>query len=329
MFQIIEFNREREAEWDEFIETKSVNGTFLQSRNFLNYHSEQRFRDCSLLIYDLKGNLCAVCPACLLEDGEEKIFYSHKGSTFGGIVIARKYYRAQYVLPMLEELLQYWRQKKYNKVYLRLTSDIFSEKPNDLLQYALYYYGFQEYKELSTYIDFSTYNDDIMSNFTQMKRRIVRNCLQERLTFRTLETQDEIEVFYDILCGNLAKYNVNPVHTVREIIELKRRLQDQCELYACFYKEEMVAGVMLFYFNRVKAVHTQYLAAKPSYRKLSPMTFVYYSVIKEMKERGYKKISWGISTEHFGKVINRGLIKNKEDFGSSFCNNLTYCLEMI
>ncbi len=27
--------------WDYFVENKSINGTFLQTRNFLNYHEEE------------------------------------------------------------------------------------------------------------------------------------------------------------------------------------------------------------------------------------------------------------------------------------------------
>lgn len=38
MFRFEYFNIEKETEWDKFIEEKAINGTFLQSRRFLNYH---------------------------------------------------------------------------------------------------------------------------------------------------------------------------------------------------------------------------------------------------------------------------------------------------
>ena len=37
-----------EAEWDRFVMHESGNGTFLQTRNFLNYHPAGRFTDASL-----------------------------------------------------------------------------------------------------------------------------------------------------------------------------------------------------------------------------------------------------------------------------------------
>ena len=47
-------------------------------------------------------------------------------------------------------------------------------------------------------------------------------------------------------------------------------------------------------------------------------------MIEKMKEIGYKKISWGTATENLGSYLNAGLITSKEDFGSRYCNNLTY-----
>ena len=84
-----------------------INGTFLQTRRFLSYHPDGRFIDHSLLFYDTKGHLAAVCPACeIVEDGK-KVFYSHKGSTFGGILIGIKDYKAEKVLALIRLLDEY------------------------------------------------------------------------------------------------------------------------------------------------------------------------------------------------------------------------------
>ena len=49
-----------EAEWDRFVMHESGNGTFLQTRNFLNYHPAGRFTDASLMVYNEHGGLGAV-----------------------------------------------------------------------------------------------------------------------------------------------------------------------------------------------------------------------------------------------------------------------------
>lgn len=81
---------------------------------------------------------------------------------------------------------------------------------------------------------------------------------------------------------------------------------------------------MMFYFNKVNVAHTQYLCALPEYDGLSPMSFLYYSLIKEMKIRGYKKLTWGIVTEEQGKYLNMGLANSKEAFGGEYSINRIY-----
>lgn len=329
MFRFEPYTDDMEQKWDAFVRERSVNGTFLQTRAFLNYHPVGRFTDASLIIYNEKNNIAALCPACVIKEGSGKVFYSHKGSTFGGIVIDRRHYCAKYVVAMLKELKSYLKEQGYEAAYLKMTSDIFSGVESDLFQYAFQYTGWQEHKELSTYVDYGTYKEQILSNFAQGKRTNVHNCEKEGLTCRPLTTDDGVREFYDILCENLAKYDTRPVHTIEELLEFKNsRLPEECGFFGIYKGEEMLAGSMMFYFKEAGSAHTQYLAARQAYNKLSPMTYMYYSMIVEMKTRGYQRISWGTATEELGAVLNMGLITSKEDFGSSYCNNLTYSTEL-
>lgn len=47
MFRFEKYDESSEKQWDQFISEKSINGTFLQSRRFLNYHPKGRFKDVS------------------------------------------------------------------------------------------------------------------------------------------------------------------------------------------------------------------------------------------------------------------------------------------
>jgi lipid II:glycine glycyltransferase (peptidoglycan interpeptide bridge formation enzyme) len=329
MFHFVWYEESLEQKWDEFVAEKSINGTFLQSRNFLNYHPKDRFRDASLVIYNEKNNIAALCPACeVMQDGK-RTFFSHKGSTFGGIIIDQKHHNAKHVVVLVEELKAFLKEQGYEQAYLKMTSDIFSNVESDLFQYAFCHAGYTEHKELSTYICYDTYKEEILSNFAQGKRTNVHNCEKEGLTLRELTGEDQIREFYDILCENLAKYDTRPVHTLEELMEFKdHRLTEECGFFGIYKGEEMLAGSMMFYFDKAGCAHTQYLAARQAYNRLSPMTFMYYSMIVEMKKRGYRKLSWGTATEDLGEYLNMGLITSKEDFGSSYCNNLTYSIEL-
>ena len=61
-FSILPYTAEQQERWDHFVMEHSANGTFLQTRRFLNYHPAGRFRDDSRMIFH-KQELVAVCPA--------------------------------------------------------------------------------------------------------------------------------------------------------------------------------------------------------------------------------------------------------------------------
>ena len=57
MFHFEKYNEKDEKKWDDFVMEKSINGTFLQTRRFLNYHPKDRFVDESIIIYNKKNNI--------------------------------------------------------------------------------------------------------------------------------------------------------------------------------------------------------------------------------------------------------------------------------
>lgn len=325
-YSIRQYEKKDEAMWDEFVERTSINGTFLQSRRFLNYHPKDRFRDFSLIIEDSKGHIAAVCPACIIDENGERKFISHMGSTFGGLIISPKHYYAYKIIEIIQCVEGYLKGNNITYIELRITPDLFALKNSALLEYCLFYCGYQEFCELSTYVDFSHYKEPVVSNFKQWKRRNVHNCIKEGLFYRKIETEEELSSFYELLCKNLLKYQTKPVHSFEELCDLKsNRIKENIDFYGVFSKEKMVAGTMLFYFHRTNVAHTQYLCAEPQLHTLSPMTYLYFAMIKEMKEQGFSKISFGISTEDKGQTLNYGLTRSKEAYGGEHCINRKFC----
>ncbi len=76
MFRFEKYEDSLEEQWDKFITEKSINGTFLQSRRFFNYHPAGRFKDVSLVVYNEKNNIAALIPACELEQDGKKRYFS-------------------------------------------------------------------------------------------------------------------------------------------------------------------------------------------------------------------------------------------------------------
>ena len=104
----------------------------------------------------------------------------------------------------------------------------------------------------------------------------------------------------------------------------KRQLPDIAGFYGVFADEQMVAGGMTFYFAQANVLHTQYLAADLSIRSYSPAAYLYYRMLCLAAGMGCNALSWGISTEERGKVLNFGLVESKEGYASCHAVNLGF-----
>ena len=326
---VIPYSAEYEQLWDEFIDKKSMNGTFLHSRRFLNYHGTEKFSDCSIIIGNNFTDIWAVIPACERQIDGKKAFFSHMGSTYGGLVINKIRYNLLDMIDILDSLDEYLKEQKYNEVILKMTPDIFSLESSDLCQYLLSYKGFSNYTELSTYIDYPTYGDDVLVHMNNARRRKIKKCFAAELSFKMISSDSEIEAFYKLLLENLAKHGVKPVHTLPELLEFRNsRLPEVVDFYGVFMQEEMIAGAMSFNFKNANVLHIQYSAAKQELEKLTPMSFLFYNLINHGIKNGFSRLSWGISTEQQGRILNQPLAQTKESYGSKFTLNRTFYKEL-
>lgn len=309
--------------WDRFVLQESMNGTFLQTRRFIEYHPEGRFRDYSLLCF--KGStVVAAILACEIKEENTKVFFSHKGTTFGGIVISEKFYSASNVDILMKTLEQYLIDRGFDKILLKMTSTIFCKKNTELLDYFLFQRNYEQYDELNYYMNLERYKDDIISQFSSSKRRDYRYSLKNNLKYHELVSQEEIKEFYNVLQLNLKKLGLPCVHKFEELLDLKyNRFMQNIEFYGVYREGRMIAGSMVFLFNG-EILHTQYLASDENYLEYFPMDFLIYNLIHTAIEKGLKTFTFGICTENKGKYLNLGLSRFKEGFGTEFCINRTF-----
>lgn len=267
-----------------------------------------------MLFYN-KGKIVAVCPACVLWEEGKKIYVSHAGSTYGGLVVNRMLLRIEKIKSLFEEFEEYLKNHNFQKCVLKMTMDLLCHYPQDVIKYYLGYCGYKEIKELNLYLDYSKFESDIMCNLSKMKKRNVKKCLDMGMELKVLE-ESQICCFHKILSKNLLKFGTEPVHSIDELIDLKKRMGSSIEFYGAYKDKKLLAGAMVFIFEQVQCAHTQYLAADPEYADINPMAFVYYKIAEQYSKRKFRYLSWGIVTEHGGSNVNWGLANNKEQFGS-------------
>lgn len=318
------YSDEYENAWDRFIETESMNGTFLQTRNFLNYHPADRFTDNSLMF--MKGNnIIALIPANVVCDRSGRKLISHAGSTFGGIVLGKHYKKVDDAELIFQELEDYLKENNFTEIHLKMTSRLYAREESELLEYFLFLNGYKASSEMGYYINFDTYcKEEIQENFNSSRRRGYKNSLKHGLVFRELESEEEIRAFYSLLSDNMKKFDTVPVHTCEELLDLKNaRLKEKIRFYGVCFGDNLVAGSAVFCFEK-KVFHTQYLAGAQDFLQLYPSEFLYKNLIETAKNNGFCSISFGTSTLEHGTVLNGSLAKFKEGFGTREYVNRTY-----
>jgi hypothetical protein len=325
-FTIQPYTEAHADKWDAFVMQHAMNGTFLQTRRFLSYHPEGRFADASLMFYNGQ-ELCAVLPAAAQAVEGKRMLRSHPGSTFGGLIVGPEMLRAPKLVEMIADLDAYAKAQGFEACEIKLTSDLFSTLPTDALQYALYHAGYTDEIEIAAYLPVAGKgHEELVADYSFNKRYDLKKCDKFGLQLRRIHTHEELKAFYDLLCWNLQKFDAKPVHTLEELVDFHdERLKDEVVFIGVYDAEErMVAGACLFWFAQAKVLHTQYLATAPDVKKYVPSTYLYDSVIRTGLEMGAEKVSFGTSTHDRGRVLNTGLIQNKEGYGSLHSLNRIY-----
>ena len=298
---IKEYEEKDKEEWDDFVE-RSKNGTFLHKIDYMHYHLD-RFNDCSLILRNHKNEIVAVMPGNI----EEELFYSHKGLTYGGLLILSET-KIEDVILYFNMINQYLREEKQiSKVIYKAIPYIYSSIPAQEDEYALFR------------LKAKLINCGI-SSVIQMNERLPFSTLRKRGMKKAQKFDLEIkkdysfEDFWDILSENLEnKHGTKPVHTINEITQLKNCFQENIELYSVYMTGKCVAGVVMYHTERV--AHVQYISANELGKEISALDFLFNHLINQV----YTNISYfdfGTSVENQGYYLNKGLSFQKQGFGA-------------
>lgn len=287
------------AVWDAFVDA-SKNGTFMLKRGYMDYHSD-RFEDYSLMFYK-DGELVALLPSTL--HGAE--LRSHGGLTYGGMLCGYAM-KQQIMLDCFAALKIYMREYGMSSLIYKPMPYIYHRYPCQEDLYALWLSEATIIRrDVSTTIEF------VENPIKLPKGRKAQIARAKREGFEVVESCD-FEMFIALENHVLAKYHqTKAVHTASELKLLHTRFPESIHLYVANHDGHMEAGVLVFEYDNM--VHTQYMASSDLARANGGLDLVIATIIDKYK--GKKKyIDFGISTEDAGKLLNNGLISQKESFG--------------
>ncbi len=324
---IVQYEDSYKNEWDEFVLSDSINGNFLQTRNFYDYHPKNKYLDGSVLFF--KGDrLAAVMPANVIDNGATII--AHQGSTYGGLVVGKDFANSAGYDWIFDEMMSYFSDMGYSKAILRMHSWLYSpvEEHNELCEYYFQLKGFYSVGEIGFYIDLKRLDSDYTSGFEKLKRRKLNKANKQGLTFRKLYEDCEVCNFYDVLSENMTKFGTVPTHTLDQMLDFKNsRLRDVTSFYGVYRGNDMIAGSMVWNFCDKKVFHTQYLASRQDALEYCPNEYLYSNLIMAAIEEEYRFLSYGTASLNQGWVYNRSLGMYKEGFNTDSYINRRFIWE--
>lgn len=295
--------------WEDFVWFHSINGTIYHTRKFLSYHKD-RFIDSSIMIYD-KTKLIAVFPCCEIN----KEYYSHKGSTCGGIVILKKYYELEKLTKIIDAIYSHYDAN----LHIKLSESIYFKynTTNELLIFVLSQ-NCKNNKDISLYFNINA-NEKIIDSFPKNdnKRLLLKyiNKHDKEMLFHVSNETDDYIMYYKLLEQFLKKKNnVSPLHSEDEFISLKNILHEKQFLFLSKDNNgDILSGALIFLINS-DTYYTVYLMTNYE-KKNSSCFYLLYELFKLAKKNNINTVNLGACSIGGGKDILYSKYKFKNSCG--------------
>ena len=309
--EVIPYAGESEK-WDSFVES-SGNGTLYHTQRFLGYHPESRFTHFHHFL-TLDGVLRGLVTGCLRNENGKKIFASHTGASFGGFVLPADM-GLQETDALICAFLNYLERKQFSRADLTLPPQFVMSVPNQHADFILCREGFSFRKrEMSAVVPLLFTEDGILDSFAPAARRGVRKALDSGVTVVADDSADAYREYHAILTENLAlRHQVKPVHSLAEMIDLKKRFPDRITLLLSMLDSKIIGGIWMFKANRTASI-AFYIAHRQGAEALRPVNLLYFESIRLSLSWKVKYFDIGLFSVNM--VPNYGLGRFKEQFGA-------------
>ncbi len=307
--KIVRYEEALKHQWNDFL-SNAKNYHFFFHRDYLAYHRD-RFEDFSLLFYDEKERLVALLPA----NREGEILYSHQGLTYGGVIVNDNM-KMETMLMLFDALKRYLKEQGIGRLIYKVVPYIHHQKPAEEDRYALFLHDAKLIqRDAGAVIDLRK-----PLKYSNGRKWSLKRAKKEDFT---IEECSDFSIFWGLLEEILKQqHDAKPVHSLEEIQLLHDLFPKHIRLYLVYKEGRLLAGGITF--DNPEITHLQYVANSNEGRKIGALDYLIDHLIHDRMQKGYAYFDFGTSNEDSGRVLNRGLIDQKERFGARVVVNDRY-----
>jgi hypothetical protein len=267
----------------------------------MEYHSD-RFQDHSLMLF--KETVLVACVPAHIKNGG---WYSHRGLTYGGVIVHPEF-PADQLPEILQSIENHLSQMGGIDTIEYNLSPFFYNPLHDQMLAGLHHQGFKTSRAHRSMHVMLQEDWSVSSKKTAGYRNGKFDALQ-------FEISDAITPFYEqVLVPSLqSRHESAPVHTLAELLLLQSRFPQQVEVHQVFSNGVLVAGVL--YFIKDAVVKSQYAASTALGFQQRAMDFLYIESMKNFKSREKTILDFG-TVNHADDSIIVGLDRFKRELGA-------------
>ncbi len=298
-YTVRQYSSEDYTIWNAFISI-AKNTTFLFHRDFMEYHAD-RFEDFSLLVFEGE-NLVALLPA----NRVDHTIFSHQGLTYGGFVFKDDLVIFEIDL-IIAEVILYLKENQIKEFSIKEIVSIYLRERKMETQQSLIKNGAELVEaKMNLAIDFN-------SNFKVSKSKLKHYNRIKSIGLSIRNEENLTDFWNKVLCPRLEqKFNVKPVHSLKEIIGLKNKFPENIYQYSVYKDEEILAGITVFKTNTV--IKSQYGATTEKGEKYRALDYLYITLIDKYKSQ-LDFFDMGTVNDNSELGYNFGLLNQKKELG--------------
>ena len=316
VFEAIPYSPSAKTDWDKAAKAARQR-VFLFQRDYMDYHAD-RFKDASLLLYDTKGRLRGLLPANV-SNADARRVETHGGLTFGGLLTAADCGTAD-CMAMLDAAATHYAKAGFTEMLYKPVPHIYHSPTAEEDLYWLFRRG----AKLVTRNVATVTPLDGEAHYSTLRRRKINRAQKQSPALRLVTGAEWLPPYWAMLEEVLEeRHGAKPVHTLSEMQRLAALFPEEIQLCAAVQPaeggaggESLLAGCVVYHSPLV--AHLQYIACSDAGYERCALDWLLAELAEAERQQTYpaRLLDFGTSNEEGGRVLNEGLIFQKEGFGA-------------